>query len=92
MDNLTLKELRNQMDEADDALLAALSRRMLIAEKIGLLKIQDGKNVLDTAREKEKIDVLRDKADDRTKPYIEKIYSVLFEISRDLQLKLAGEK
>lgn len=87
-----LKALRLEMDKADEALLKALAERMLVAEKIGLLKKESGKDVLDSKREKEKLDAIREKADDRSKPYIEKIYSVLFEASRDLQVKLAGKK
>ncbi|MCR4940657.1 MAG: chorismate mutase [Treponemataceae bacterium] len=87
-----LKALRLEMDKADEALLKALAERMLVAEKIGLLKKESGKNVLDAKREKEKLEAIREKADERSKPYIEKIYSVLFEASRDLQIKVAEKK
>ena len=84
----TLSDLRTQIDHADEQLLAALAKRMEVAEKIGLLKKQEGKPVLDTSREAQKLESIYEKTDERTKPYIKDIYKVLFEASRDLQSKL----
>ena len=84
----TLSDLRIQIDQADDALLTALAKRMEVAEKIGQLKKQEGKPVLDTSREAQKLESIYEKTDERTKPYIKDIYKKLFEASRDLQSKL----
>ena len=84
----TLFDLRTQIDQADEQLLAALAKRMEVAEKIGLLKKQEGKPVLDTSREAQKLESIYEKTDERTKPYIKDIYKKLFEASRDLQSKL----
>jgi chorismate mutase len=86
--NETLADLRLQIDAADDKVLAALAERMKVAQKIGELKKQSGGAVLDSSREAQKLIALQEKADGILKPYINKIYSVLFEISRDLQSKL----
>ena len=83
-----LASLRTQIDQADEQLLAALAKRMEVAEKIGLLKKQEGKHVLDTSREEQKLESIYEKTDERTKPYIKDIYKKLFEVSRDLQSKL----
>ena len=83
-----LSSLRTQIDQADEQLLAALAKRMEVAEKIGQLKKQKGKPVLDTSREAQKLESIYEKTDERTKPYIKDIYKVLFEASRDLQSKL----
>ena len=83
-----LASLRTQIDQADEQLLAALAKRMDVAEKIGLLKKQEGKPVLDTSREAQKLESIYEKTDERTKPYIKDIYKKLFEASRDLQSKL----
>ena len=84
----TLSDLRTQIDQADEQLLAALAKRMEVAEKIGLLKKQEGKPVLDTSREAQKLESIYEKTDERTKPYIKDIYKKLFEASRDLQSKI----
>ena len=83
-----LEALRAQIDQADEQLLAALAKRMEVAEKIGLLKKQEGKAVLDTSREAQKLESIYEKTDERTKPYIKDIYKALFAASRDLQSKL----
>ena len=86
--NETLADLRLQIDAADDKVLAALAERMKVAQKIGELKKSSGGAVLDSTREAQKLAALQDKADDILKPYINKIYSVLFEVSRDLQSRI----
>ena len=87
-DQEDLASLRTQIDQADEQLLAALAKRMEVAEKIGQLKKQAGKPVLDTSREAQKLESIYEKTDERTKPYIKDIYKKLFEASRDLQSKL----
>ena len=85
---LTLADLRLQIDAADDKVLAALAERMEVAKKIGQFKKESGGAVMDADREAQKLVALQEKADKILKPYISRIYSVLFEISRDLQSKL----
>lgn len=80
-----LAKLREQIDEADKALLLAFEKRMEVAEKIGILKSKSGSRVLDPARERQKLCAIYDQADERTKPYISPLYSLLFEVSRGLQ-------
>ena len=84
----SLADLRLQIDAADDKVLAALAERMEVAKKIGELKKENGGAVMDADREAQKLVPLQDKADKILKPYISGIYSVLFEVSRDLQSKL----
>ena len=84
----TLESLRTQIDIADDKVLAALAERMMVAQKIGKLKKESGGAVMDAAREAQKLVALQNKAEKILKPYISRIYSVLFEVSRDLQSKL----
>ena len=86
--NEELAALRTQIDIADDKVLSALAERMKVAQKIGELKKQNGGAVLDSSREAQKLAALQEKADEILKPYIPQIYSVLFEVSRDLQSKL----
>ena len=84
----TLDGLRAQIDIADDKVLAALAERMMVAKKIGQLKKESGGAVMDADREAQKLLALQDKAENILKPYISRIYSLLFEVSRDLQSKL----
>lgn len=84
----TLESLRAQIDIADDKVLAALAERMMVAQKIGKLKKESGGAVMDADREAQKLVALQNKAEKILKPYVSRIYSVLFEVSRDLQSKL----
>ena len=84
----SLESLRAQIDIADDKVLAALAERMMVAQKIGKLKKESGGAVMDADREAQKLVALQDKAEKILKPYVSRIYSVLFEVSRDLQSKL----
>lgn len=84
----TLESLRAQIDIADDKVLAALAERMMVAKKIGELKKDTGGAVMDADREAQKLVALQEKAEKILKPYVSRIYSVLFEVSRDLQSKL----
>ena len=84
----SLESLRAQIDIADDKVLAALAERMMVAQKIGKLKKESGGAVMDADREAQKLVALQEKAERILKPYISRIYSVLFEVSRDLQSKL----
>ncbi len=84
----TLESLRAQIDIADDKVLAALAERMKVAQKIGELKKENGGAVMDADREAQKLVALQEKAEKILKPYVSRIYSVLFEVSRDLQSKL----
>ncbi len=86
--NESLESLREEIDIADDKVLAALAERMMVAKKIGELKKNTGGAVMDADREAQKLVALQEKADKILKPYVSRIYSVLFEVSRDLQSKL----
>ncbi len=86
--NETLESLREEIDIADEKVLAALAERMMVAKKIGELKKDTGGAVMDADREAQKLVALQKKADKILKPYVSRIYSVLFEVSRDLQSKL----
>ena len=86
--NEELAKLRAQIDIADDKVLAALAERMKVAQKIGELKKENGGAVMDADREAQKLVALQEKAEKILKPYVSRIYSVLFELSIDLQSKL----
>ncbi|HEX4045621.1 MAG TPA: chorismate mutase [Gammaproteobacteria bacterium] len=49
----TLIQLRNKIDKIDAAIIKKLAQRNKIAQKIGKLKAQSGKKVLDNKREQQ---------------------------------------
>jgi chorismate mutase/prephenate dehydratase len=55
----TLAELRNDIDAIDGKLLALVSRRARIAQKIGEAKSRGAERVLDVARERSVLDAVR---------------------------------
>lgn len=89
---MDIGKLRLEIDKADKELLAAFEKRMEIAEQIGAAKVEAGRPILDHSREREKLSGIYDMADERTKPYISPLYSLLFEMSRGVQSKLWEDK
>lgn len=83
----TLEELRLKIDQADRDLLDAFKRRMDVAQRIGLYKVENGMAVLDSKREEVKLDAIYNQADPEIKPYVRDLYIKLFELSRQRQSK-----
>lgn len=84
---MELEELRSQIDLADKELLDAFSKRMSISEQIGQVKKGMSKPILDASREREKLASIYDMANEKDKPYVLPLYSLLFELSRAAQCK-----
>ena len=82
-----LNDLRKQIDAVDRDLLDCLERRMAISRQIGVCKREIGKDILDDSRESYKLNELRSLAGFETEQYIEDIYKVIFEVSKDHQKK-----
>ena len=59
-----LEQLRKEIDEIDEALLALLSRRMEVADRIGSFKKENNVAILQTRRWNQIIDNALDKAED----------------------------
>ena len=55
----TLTNLRKQIDAIDESILDLLEKRMMITDEVGKYKISQGLPVLNTAREKEMLERLR---------------------------------
>ena len=83
----TLEELRRQIDAADKDILDAFDRRLAAVKCIGELKKIQGKPVYDEKREKEKIDRLEKMAGFESKPYIERLYTEIMGIAKDLEYR-----
>lgn len=86
MNQSKIQELRNQIDDIDRQILDLLNERMTVSERIGDLKAEVGKDVIDTAREGS---ILQKLSSSNAGPLPEKtlrgIYREIFSGSRALQ-------
>ena len=84
-----LQELRKQIDEIDDAMVALFEKRMSIAEQVANYKIETGKPVFDEAREQEKLQSLGEKTHTSFNCCgIQQLYQQIMSISRKRQYQL----
>jgi chorismate mutase / prephenate dehydratase len=84
---LTLEQLRQQIDECDNAMLEILNRRMSIVKQVGELKKTTNTVIYRPEREKQIIDRLADLSNGlMSRPAIEAIYLEIFAVSRNLEL------
>lgn len=84
-----LQELRKQIDEIDDAMVALFEKRMSIAEQVANYKIETGKTVFDEAREQEKLQSLGEKTHTSFNCCgIQQLYQQIMSISRKRQYQL----
>lgn len=94
MDNkeLSIEELRRQIDGVDSKLVELFTRRMEIAAQVALYKRGHGLQVADSARERDLLLRVSQQAGEGLADYTKVLYSTLFSLSRSYQEKLlAGE-
>jgi chorismate mutase len=60
-----LADLRKQIDQIDTEIMGALARRFAVTSKVGQLKAQHGLNSVDPVREQEKLQFLRNLANEK---------------------------
>ena len=77
-----LKHYREQIDKIDSQLLQLFEQRMEVSLDIAEYKKEHGLPIFDPKREQEKLDALN-------QPYEAKLYSTIFELSREHQEKQA---
>lgn len=77
--------LREQIDEADRALLSAFIRRMEAAGGIAARKKEQGLPVFDPGREKALLEKIAGRTPDGLKPYAAGLYETLLRLSKDYQ-------
>ena len=89
---MELSELRNQINQVDEDLLRLFLKRMQISANIAEYKRQNHMPVLDTARERELLSRIADKAGEDMDEYALVLYSTILSLSRSYQhKKLAPE-
>lgn len=85
--NISLEELRGQIDSIDDQLLELLNRRMQIVKEVGKLKKNENTVIYRPEREKQIIERLQQKtAGLLNRQALEAIFLEIFAASRNLEL------
>ena len=80
-----LAELRGEMNEVNDEMLALFERRMRVAAQIADAKRAAGRPVADFTREREILATVHDKAAEGMGSYATVLFSLLMEMSRSYQ-------
>ena len=88
---MELKDLRNEIDMIDDALVKLFTQRMEVSAQIAGYKKERSLPIFVPAREREKLADVAAKAGPDMANYTRVLYSMLFELSRSHQSKLTGE-
>ena len=89
--DLSLDELRKQIDRTDQMLLTSFVTRMRISANIAEYKKKNGLQVMDAAREQEKLDEIRKLAPSDMEDYCVMLYNKVMELSREFQQKIIDE-
>ena len=82
---MDLQDYRARIDGVDDELLRLFKERMDISREIARYKKEQGIPVTDSAREREKLADMGEKAGEDIRSYAHMLYSMLFELSRAYQ-------
>lgn len=82
-----LSELRQKIDDIDDQILLLLKQRIGFMEKIGRVKKQSNLSIRDDKREKEKLELIKEKAKRLGLPaaLINRLWSALFKQSEEIE-------
>lgn len=84
-----LQECRKEIDEIDSQILRLFEKRMEVCEDVARYKIQTGKKVLDSAREREKLTALGSQAKGEFNSLgIQEVFQQIMAISRKRQYQL----
>ena len=83
-----LQDCRREIDRVDRELLALFARRMDLAAEVAAYKRDRGLPVLDSAREKEKLEAIRQGSPEGLGDYAVSLFSHLMELSRAYQHQL----
>ncbi|MBR4290919.1 MAG: bifunctional chorismate mutase/prephenate dehydratase [Oscillospiraceae bacterium] len=86
-----MKDLRNEIDQIDDALVKLFVHRMEVAAQVADYKKEKNLPIFVPAREREKLADVAEKAGADMANYTRVLYSMLFELSRSYQSKLTAE-
>ena len=85
---MELSDYRKEIDRIDREMVKLFTERMDIAADIGRFKQEKGLPVYDPQREQEKLSALGEQTREELRPYVEKLYAAIFELSRSYQHSL----
>ena len=85
---MDILELRNEINQIDEAFIDLFIRRMGVSARIGEYKLENGLNIYDPAREQEILTNLSMRAGKMYAPYVQALYRDVFDLSRQLQAQL----
>ena len=89
---LDLGEIRNDIDSTDRQIVELFEKRMKLCQSVAEYKIENGKQVLDTTREKEKLEKVKALAgNDFNKKSVEELFKQIMAMSRKLQYQILEE-
>ena len=90
---MDLQELRQNIDLIDKQIVELYEKRMDISKKVAAYKIENGKKILDSEREKEKINKVREMTHNEFNRHgIAELFEQIMAMSRKLQYQLLTEK
>lgn len=86
---LDLEAIRDDIDVTDRQIIELFEKRMELCEAVAEYKIENGKAVLDTTREKQKIEKVKSLAgNDFNKKSVEELFKQIMAMSRKLQYQI----
>lgn len=85
---MNLDELRLEIDKIDSEMIKLFSERMDISAQIAEYKKENNLPVYDPVREEKKLEDISALLPEEKREYGKKLYSLIFELSRELQDKL----
>lgn len=88
---MDLSDYREKIDSVDKQIVKLFSERMDIAAQIAQYKKENGKPIADPVREREKLFEIAGEMSADMRAYAVSLYSLIFELSRSYQMRLAGE-
>lgn len=87
-----LLELREQIDEIDNAIVKLFEERMSVSEEVAAYKISTGKKVFDKERERDKLDKLSSLAhNDFNRNGVRELFNQIMSMSRKKQYQLLAQ-
>ena len=81
---MELSEIRKEIDTINDQMLSLFLRRMALSQEVAACKREQGLPVLNPQREQEILARIEAQAGDMA-PYARRLFTTLFELSRDYQ-------
>ncbi len=88
---MDLKDIRNKIDGIDEKLLPLFLERMELSKAVAEYKKENNLSILNETREQEILKSVMEKSGEDMGLYACRLYSAIFELSREYQAKLIFE-